>query len=75
MGYATFNLKYRAGNNNSNVPGFLLRASGSFPGQRGYKSFNKPMGLKAARNFLKLVKGFDVKVERKSFSQLVVNYN
>jgi hypothetical protein len=69
MGYASFNLKCRAGNVNSRVNGFMLNLQG------GSRQFNKPVGLKAARNFLKLLKGMDVQVERKSFSQLAVNYN
>jgi hypothetical protein len=69
MGYATFNLKYRAGNNNSRVDGFMPAMA------RGAKQFNKPLGMLRFKAFLKLVKDLDVKVERKSFSQLVVNYN
>lgn len=75
MGYAMFNLKARAGNVDVSLRG---RAGDQFfylNCQRGSKQFNKPVGVKAARAFFKMLKGKEVKVDRVSFSKLVVNYN
>lgn len=68
IGYMRFNLKARKGD--------LVYEAGWFNefGKRPAKAMLRAVGIKAARKFLKLLKGLEYTVTRPNFSTLVIEY-